>query len=506
MLTLKKYWHETLFIMGMLLLSSSMVLQFTLDNYSRAEGLVQCQSVAQITKPGEGTVRSGSIPLEAYIPPGTVGNTTETISSVKFFTDANIIGSASKSGSFWIRNFDTTQYPNGPRVITARVTNSNGQTCETEPRMFMIENETSTISTNLRLEIDEPQSGKWVGPTNIGTNFRVRAMIDTSSTAADQDVSSDAVFTWATTIGKITEPNGQNANFFSGPYKGQGKVTVIAKYGTETRTRTIAIEVTDPATTTYPDGEDDSSTDSSGSNSGSGSTSSGSTEEDKPPQIAGDPDLKVCIIKVIGEDAYKKVVSGERRLTFGELDQVSKCFAASKYVIPANVAPIEPERFLQLPEDRSKALVSKFEQSKDEEGNDNGIILSGISIPNKTILLYIFSEPLVLTTETDAEGNWTYVLEDPLEPGEHEVYVAVEDDNGEVYRSEALSFNIAQAANTDQGTNPTGLSLTLDLSDPETSSTIYYVSAVVAIMLIGIGSFVFIVRRRSAAAKLQEEK
>jgi len=70
-----------------------------------------------------------------------------------------------------------------------------------------------------------------------------------------------------------------------------------------------------------------------------------------------------------------------------------------------------------------------------------GIKLEGKGRPNSFITLYIYSSFLVLTTKTDENGHWEYVLDKPLEEGEHEVYVAVTNNHGEITaKSEAFRF------------------------------------------------------------------
>ncbi len=76
------------------------------------------------------------------------------------------------------------------------------------------------------------------------------------------------------------------------------------------------------------------------------------------------------------------------------------------------------------------------------------LTISGKALPNSYVTLYIYSDPIVLTIKTDTNGNWSYVLDKP-EEGEHEVYVAVNDNKGKVIaKSAALPFvQTAEAAN-----------------------------------------------------------
>lgn len=55
-----------------------------------------------------------------------------------------------------------------------------------------------------------------------------------------------------------------------------------------------------------------------------------------------------------------------------------------------------------------------------------GITLSGTTIPNGVVTLYIFSTPRQVTTTADAQGNWSYEVTS-LESGSHHVEAVVTD-------------------------------------------------------------------------------
>ena len=65
----------------------------------------------------------------------------------------------------------------------------------------------------------------------------------------------------------------------------------------------------------------------------------------------------------------------------------------------------------------------------------------------EVITLYVYSDlPMLLTTTVGENGEWSYDLENSLNDGVHEVYVAVNDDTGKVARkSEPVSFFVNQA-------------------------------------------------------------
>lgn len=76
-----------------------------------------------------------------------------------------------------------------------------------------------------------------------------------------------------------------------------------------------------------------------------------------------------------------------------------------------------------------------------------GTTFSGRGPTLGTVLLFIYSDvPLVVVTDVDAYGNWTYTLRDPLLDGHHEVYVTVNDATGRVVsKSSPLDFFVREA-------------------------------------------------------------
>lgn len=80
-------------------------------------------------------------------------------------------------------------------------------------------------------------------------------------------------------------------------------------------------------------------------------------------------------------------------------------------------------------------------------GNKNEKIskLSGKGLPNTYVNIYIYSDPIVMSVKTDKDGNWSYVIDRPLELGNHEVYVAVTSNTGHIIAKSNL-FAFAQTA------------------------------------------------------------
>lgn len=67
--------------------------------------------------------------------------------------------------------------------------------------------------------------------------------------------------------------------------------------------------------------------------------------------------------------------------------------------------------------------------------------ISGKALPNSFVTLFIFSSPTVVTIKTDADGSFKYTFSKELEDGEHEIYVAITDNTGDIIaQSNPFSF------------------------------------------------------------------
>jgi len=88
--------------------------------------------------------------------------------------------------------------------------------------------------------------------------------------------------------------------------------------------------------------------------------------------------------------------------------------------------------------------IDNVEMIKVEE-EKKVIKISGKSLPNTYIVLYIYSDPIILTIKTDSDGTWSYVLTDPLEDGKHLTFVALTDNTGKITAKSAPVWFIKTA-------------------------------------------------------------
>lgn len=77
--------------------------------------------------------------------------------------------------------------------------------------------------------------------------------------------------------------------------------------------------------------------------------------------------------------------------------------------------------------------------------NTKTVKIAGRAAPNTDITLYVYSlTPLLLTTKTDTNGNWTYLLDVNLRDGQHKIYAATNNEDGQVLeKSNPFNFFIS---------------------------------------------------------------
>ncbi|MFA4834216.1 MAG: Ig-like domain-containing protein [Patescibacteria group bacterium] len=164
--------------------------------------------------------------------------------------------------------------------------------------------------------------------------------------------------------------------------------------------------------------------------------------------------------------------------------------------IVANKKLGQPKSEGEVSEDLSVDSVNNI---SDEENTDKGYSLEGTAEAGSVVTLYLYSDlPLVATVKADEYGNWQYDFTQSLIEGEHEVYVALNDNTGKITaKSNPFSFFIqeAKAASVGDFISETVAPIT---PGSETGSLIKYYAIIAAlIMVVGILLFViFIVQKK----------
>ncbi len=81
-------------------------------------------------------------------------------------------------------------------------------------------------------------------------------------------------------------------------------------------------------------------------------------------------------------------------------------------------------------------------ETVDLEEGGKGLLISGKGPAKSYVTIFVYSElPTILTIKTNADGSWSYILKEQIEDGNHQVFVAVTDNEGKVKsKSEPLPF------------------------------------------------------------------
>ncbi len=411
-----------------------------------------------------------------------------------------VIGKAVKETSnpqFWRMIWDTKYYKSMTSPINgsfrATVHFSNNTNCISPlSSVFNIPANNSPLMPPFEAFINPPQ---WSSLVNSSTGVFVDFV------NLPPDLHPYVIVNWQPQIGFINSPFTRNAVYSTGPNAGSGKLRVTTIYSS----KYVQAEADISVYTSSSSGSDSggsSGSDSSGSGSGgSGSTTTntssgtGSGSTAPLPEISDDASLdeiinvlapttaepsalsapsraialvlqsneqvRSCIETKVGNEALSKILRENRRPSGSEFRTFVRCFENQRNVVPSILAPVAPDEVKTVKESKSiaiKSLVNKIKKNTDSSDSTT-LEISGTATPNTDVLLYVFSEPLVLATTADDEGNWSYTLEDPIESGEHEVYAMVDRGDGVYERSGVAGFFIGTASASEE--NPNALSLEL---------------------------------------------
>jgi hypothetical protein len=163
-------------------------------------------------------------------------------------------------------------------------------------------------------------------------------------------------------------------------------------------------------------------------------------------------DVKSCLLAAVGEDRFNQINSGSSEPTEAERQSGDSCFARLNKDQVVFLPP-PPEQVPYLPfSPETIQFADIFQDSKTIGDTAIGgkVLFSGKGPPNSTVTIYIFSEPIVVTTKTDENGDWVYELEKPLEGEKHIAYATVRSESGDVVRSSVFDFSVV-AADPDLG-------------------------------------------------------
>jgi hypothetical protein len=124
---------------------------------------------------------------------------------------------------------------------------------------------------------------------------------------------------------------------------------------------------------------------------------------------------------------------------FNPLDAASE--AAIVYKSPKETIGIVANNNLQVIEVTPEIVLSDTA----EESSSIQARVKGKALPNSFVTLYIFSTPTIVTVRTEADGSFEYTFSKELEDGEHQVFVALTDNTGDIVAQSAPFTFIKQA-------------------------------------------------------------
>jgi len=190
------------------------------------------------------------------------------------------------------------------------------------------------------------------------------------------------------------------------------------------------------------------------------------------------------------KDEYQTQV--DKAVTEGKITQDQATKLKTGYFIE------QPKTTRLQPSSRLK--IAKIENISPSIGKNN-LVISGIGPANTVLKLYIYSDPIVVTTRTDDSGNFTYTLDKDLLDGEHEVYVTINDDTGKITeQSSPLAFFIRRAqAVTEEEYLRGDVNIESGNSSVVNKYVIPAAITVVALILIIIG--IFLIKRKQKIAE-----
>lgn len=168
-----------------------------------------------------------------------------------------------------------------------------------------------------------------------------------------------------------------------------------------------------------------------------------------PALIMGDADgdgLPDDLELYYGTDPYNIDSDGDGHLDAEEIFQGYDPLSTAKLQKPRTALDQLLSAGLTIEEPRLSALAVDDNWSvSSAQATSSGLKLSGQATANTLVNIFIYSSlPFLISTQTDASGQWSYSLSDPLTEGVHQVYVSSHDQSGRLLaRSAPLTFLVA---------------------------------------------------------------
>jgi hypothetical protein len=476
--------------------------------------LATCSTGASVSlaAPTSGQTLTGVVSLNAAVPstPQASGVTFEITSP-----SLNVLGSVSAptpmpNGPAWLFNWDSHSVPDGNYNLVAIAhygTNTTYDCVSTAVPVTVYNSSAGSGSQNSSLAVNISPA-TWEGIPGQKQQFSVSGVYtDSIGVQHPATPANGATYQWSTNAGSLASSVGPSTTLTDGPATGTFNIGVIVKMNGLTANKAVAVKIVPPGTATASSGPSPTPTPATAAG-GDGTTVPLTAEQIQAlstmPTIFrptnatnSDPVVPVqtlgCLQQKLG-DKFSQISSGQSQPTVDDRVKGSSCFSGANK-IPAALAPVDPTKLSDVPSTGDLVTLDsiKNETITGKSGSKiTAILLGGSGTPNASVYLYIFSDPMVLRAQADGQGKWSYVLEDPLKPGHHELFAVSQKDSASFVRTPAVPVSIAAAS-------PGNSDGSLIIEHSLTPTQIGYVAGSAVMVLAALVLMLRLLRRRQAA-------
>lgn len=213
---------------------------------------------------------------------------------------------------------------------------------------------------------------------------------------------------------------------------------------------------------------------------------------EKKPVYQVPEKVNQCLVDALGEERVKKLESGQAEFTSRERTAAKACFEEI-HPVQKRVLPVPPKAVPLLDESPEVIKITADLLEVVEVApriSDRKLVFSGKALARSLVDIYIFSEPIVVTTQADENGDWVYRLNEPLQEGAHIAYAVVKDRSGESVRSSVYNFEARAAAEVSSPLLPEERA-----SDASQKFILYSVSLTVVTLVVAGIVFIFVKKK-----------
>jgi hypothetical protein len=424
------------------------------------------------------------------------------------------------ANSSWSVSWDSRSIVDGSYQLAAVAHYGTTSTydCPSAPVPVIIHNSTATGTQNPTLSANITPN-TWQGIPGTKQTFMITGVYTNQfGTQYPVTPAAGATFLWGTTAGTLDNTTGPASTLISGLVIGSFNIGAKVSMNGLTANTSAAVKIIQPSTSS-----------GTSTTSGSGSTPKPPASPTPPPvdgttatnltpaqlealettptifrptastTTNSNPVVPIqtlgCLEQQLG-GRFTAISGGTVKPSTNERLKATSCFSGSEK-IPSTLAPVEPVHLTETPTDTGFVTLGEIKNDTvtGKDGKKSDVIkLSGTGTPSSSIFLYIFSDPMVLRAETDNQGKWNYILENPLKPGHHEIYAVAQKDSSSFVRTPAVPVAIAAAS---PGNQDGSLVIEHSLAPMQ----IAYIAGAIVMVLVAI-FLIFRLRRRNHIAPI----